>query len=51
MCITNTNATAKFQKKLSYIILIHTWKTLAADFFYDNVFYALYFLTVPHFSL
>ena len=39
------------RKKPSYTILIHTWKTFAADFFYDNVFYALYFLTVSHFSL
>ena len=35
--------------KLSYTISIHTWKTLVADFFYDNVFYSLYFLTAWHF--
>ena len=33
--------------KLSYTILIHTWKTFVADIFYDNVFYTLYFLTAP----
>ena len=39
----NTNANAKFQKKLSYTILIHTWKTFVCSWlFYDNVFYTLY---------
>ena len=42
-CITNTNANGKFQKKLSYIIFTHTWKTFVADFFYDNVCYSLCF--------
>ena len=37
--------------KLSYTILIHTLKTFVAAFFYDDVFYTLYFLTVSHFSL
>ena len=29
--------------KLSYTISIHTWKTFVADFFYDNVFFSLFF--------
>ena len=35
---------------LSYTILIQTWETFAG-FFYDKVFYTLYFMTVPHFFL
>ena len=42
-CSTNTNANAKFQKSLSYTILIHTWKTFVHSWlFYDKVFYTLY---------
>ena len=41
--ITNTNANGKFQKKLLYTIFKNTWKTFVADFFYENVFYTLYF--------
>ena len=33
----------KFQKKLLYTIFKNTWKTFVADFFYENVFYTLYF--------
>ena len=32
-----------YKIKLSHTILIHTWKTFVADFFYDNVFHTLYF--------
>ena len=28
--------------KLSFTVLIHTWKTFVADFLYDKVFYTLY---------
>ena len=38
----STDANAKFKKKLSYTILIQTWKT--SRLFYDNVFYTLYFV-------
>ena len=40
-----------FKIEWRYSMLIHTWKTFVADFFYDNVFCILYFLTVRHFSL
>ena len=30
--------------KWSYAIPTHTWKTFEADFFYDNLFYTLFFL-------
>ena len=32
-----------YKIKLSHTILIHTWKTFVADFFYDKVFHTLYF--------
>ena len=38
-----------YKIKLSYTIFIHTWKTFIADFFYDKIFYTLYFITVHTF--
>ena len=39
------------KKKLSYTILIYTWKTFVTDFFMITFFTLFVFLTVPHFSL
>ena len=39
------------KKKLSYTILIYTWKTFVTDFFMVTFFTLFVFLTVPHFSL
>ena len=41
---------AKFQNKAITYYTYTYWKTFAVDFFYDKVFYTLYFLTVSHFS-
>ena len=48
---SNTDVNANFQNK-AIVYYTHTdLKNIRSWLFYDNVFYTLYFMTVPHFSL